>query len=734
MKKNISICLLLTLATISLASCADTSSQVSNSSTGSSTTSSNSSSSSSSSSNSSSSSTPTTDDEPSEVSLKRSGNIDLTLDLGTLGNMFLGAIDYSSPIELAYQRIDDKVAYENGNFSLSILPADSSLASEDILSNYNSLKVLYSLNMLSSLGLDVSFPNFYLSSYYRYNDIVSSLATEEATPETLSLNFLGNNFIYADTFEDKLAGYSVADTSSVSSLGTVLDIVEEGTSALFANLDLSSIDLTLTSIFSLLNTLLPDLGEVQPIISTIGTVLVALGDYVDISIDERSDDYTYITLNLDLNEEGKVFLNDLLSSIPELSAIGTITAEDISLSFSFYDDEYGYTQISSLGLSANINANVLGFLSLPIALDFNCNLGSTEEELQDTYFDDLTTTLNSYSTLASEYDTYFSKIRGYATHNGLLGSESINAKELDVSNAAHDALEEAINSYSSLSDELKFMISDHYLEQIENGTLENNYQSALATLTSAIDKYNSLGTIDSTNISTILPTTVTQYKNWRQGLVDNGGENLISALDSYLTTYLSEYQTSLNTLESATSAYVANSTDEELYTAVLDAYEDSNSFALDTAYFSDELLSEYQSLQIQGQDILNRAKEAISTHVISTLSNTSLTYTDLVNFIDSSREYPIISDSLISLVASDESCHTNVVSVIQAQADQYFTDASKAFVTATEETYIDIARTIRQNYTDIEEIANTYLGENNEVTETISNIYALYLGIMEAFA
>lgn len=539
--------------------------------------------------------------------------------------------NYKSMYDILYKFRDDLHTFQ------TMAPAyDTIKFSNQYLSAGESYKKLYSSTnqFTSSLTDDAIY-------YSNKNDVLSLYNNDD---NTIRPRFaFGKDFISNDNTDtdNDFSNY-------MQSLSMVLKLLTNqglSFSALLSKLDLNTILSNVDYVGILLGTkslpiggiTLPSLEDGDLIKDGTGEVLKEASKILAVVCDilsdgfnvykssEKYNNYDALKLRFYLTDIGLDKLNNYLSEVCN-EKLPDIIKGQIKPSVSNSD--------MSLVMYSDAKLNQSHFGSFTIDSDFKLNDSSISKLYYDLRLDTDISDNSSYKPLSSTIKDIVLAYISY-TNKAVTAIPFVYSygKKTDVSidSISGNNIDDAISSYSTLSNNVKFMLTDTFTVD----SLKKNYNEGRTLLNEVVNKLNTqtLSTMD--DVKNVLDE-LKEYTNYRSALKEaseDGYSKILAIEKLYLDSLINEFKTRKESNDQLSSA----SSKDEILTAINDTY------TLISKTEITSLLSKYEfkvdSSKLTLIDILNK-DELLKKGVIS-LNDTTV-YNSKLFLIDSTNKKNIV--------------------------------------------------------------------------------------------
>ena len=266
------------------------------------------------------------------------------------------------------------------------------------------------------------------------------------------------------------------------------------------NIYVQAESLTLTVVFSMDNFTLSDLNsDMSTLISSGALTLLGVG------------------------AEGTFIVTDLIND--------TSIPVDFSADVDINQDGVSGAEISYLDVNLSSDGKYLYWLTM----DFDDQARSVETD----HFDEAKQKIGTYAPIADEFNAFYEPIEGYVQ------SENFDpfVSKIDITKAGGTLINSYADRYSSLSDEVKYMLSD----EVNASTIVAGYDEGRKRLETIPSLYTSSVTslADIVTLLCIDDTYVNHYLNFSTALEEIGQSKLLAEMDSVLESVFVSLETAI---------------------------------------------------------------------------------------------------------------------------------------------------------------------------------------------
>ncbi len=245
---------------------------------------------------------------------------------------------------------------------------------------------------------------------------------------------------------------------------------------------------------------------------------------------------------LGIESDGSFLVTDLIND----TTIPVDFVADVGLN----PDGVTGTELSSAEIKLSSEGKYLYWIDM----DFDDNATMIETN----QFDDVQQKIDVYAPVAEEFNTFYQPIEGY------IQSESFDplVSKIDISEAGRTLVNSAAEAYETLSDEVKYMLSD----EVNASSIVAGYNEGRARLEQIPALYtSSVATLDDIlNLLYIDGVYVNQYVNFSAALTEMGETELLTELSNILESIF----VALETANENGIAYALSPSEETLATFV----------------------------------------------------------------------------------------------------------------------------------------------------------------------
>lgn len=509
-------------------------------------------------------------------------DVNLNVVLAELSTSFKGL-----PVSLNYATKDGVFDLDDGDKNVELRAdltkanaTDDASATDNAINNINGFtnlvtipKTLSSLSSYLPVSLSDVFPGQYKAMGYEFTKMKDTLSKAKTDDDKkTALDSLGSEEVSLYLNDSAISLSETHNTSNprayVSKDINVSDNTDslQNIIAIIAALqDFSVSDLEKIDFVTLINgiedgTLISDdvndkMKEIYTIVEKVGDILVG-GFNIDKTSSKATDGTEDVTLKFYLNDSGKNNLSSYvqktlksIDGIPSLldTFIDTFDVQDVSFSVTLYKGKDSYTRFG--GFDFNVEFSVGSYdpetdksdTRMKSNITVDLDMDRTDTSIAEDYFDNLKVSNAQFAVIADEFDRYYEKVgKSVSYYTGDSASSGI-----DITTENGEVLDDAVNSYDSLSEGAKFMLTD----AVTKDTIKTAYNKGRETLTKAITTFNKKKTKNMSAVSTSFKS-VSAYKNWQLALEEEDADTY-----NNVKTIEDEYLTSLETsVESAITA------------------------------------------------------------------------------------------------------------------------------------------------------------------------------------
>lgn len=639
--------------------------------------------------------------EPAEITnLQRTGELNLTVGLGEDNPI----VNYNSPLLYSYQTSTENIDTAS---EIKLLPTqvtkDGETDIDTIKANYNALGLI--MNLVGEYA-DQSSVN--LASAY-YNDLSSKLTADTLRTEELAIDFIGDKAAFVNTStsgsDTSLRSYAETDLpqvdmSMITSLITLIGSISEQASE------------DLITLLKTIDTLLPDETILRPILSIIGDAADLIGNGLSINLEGDAENSDIYYVNVYLNDEGVPLANELLVSLLGDTA-SSLSLDDFSLDITLKNSDEKNGLLTDLNLDIGLSFNSL---SLPVQLDFT--LGTDEQEISKTYFSDAKFALSSYAEINNAVDEFYSPIKNYVQlpENSLISLIKLfgplmgldfefgfMTSNVSLTQETGDMLTAASQQIDTLGNDVEFILGGY----ITKDNLLTEYNKGIEIVSKAVSDYSAASkpSISSDNIGTYFSSMI-EYADWSVALSEQGGADLLSSLNDYLSEIMSSAENALSDLNTAISQ---ETIDENSMISKYGTFITADKNVTDTSqYFYGDTSASYESYSEDKASVLETMQKYQTTSINSKIS--ALTdYSSLQSMFDSDFYSTLFSDGSSTMLSSEST--SKITSILQDEATALKTALLASFKTSANKTeFTSSYDTYKNNIQTFRSIEQSFLG------------------------
>lgn len=586
--------------------------------------------------------------------------------------------------------------------------------------NYQALANIFSMDQLATLlsafssdAPSLELPPAYLMAGNHFRKMAEK--TSFSDEEEIAVAQLEDNFVFADYANlntDNEKYYAYASTSLTQVEDEEIPVVttsrrhalNEGESEEVTEEEEVTLD-----IFSLLEGLLASTGisqeDVEGIVNLLTQIYEVVDDGIDMNINKKSvkgvTDYQY---DISLNEDGVKQVNNFITEtlgLPDGITLGVAeiegqksTIQPLHIVADYSKDKEGHINVDYInfdfGLALTIKS---GFFSIPVnfAISMDLNFDQQLVALDENYF---TTLADKFDGIEEDYQIaqeYYEKGRAYCV-----------PATTDISKAGLAEYDAYVASYLDLSDRVKQILADSMSYDLVDGlTIQYNgnevllndmIQTAKDTLAKVVNNWKDTSTFTESNIAKTLGTSksgLASYKNYLVALQESDkGESIMTALNTFLASYLEEKNTTLTTYQSDLDALKTDYLSVDNATAMVSDYKTACSITLlDEVYFTDEYIAGYQLLESNLEQYLDDTIVEYANHIQALMDEEELDIEKLALDLDNNYETITSAPSGLFNTFTTDSTRVNTFKLtigyldlsnfyitLQDKADAYYTE------------------------------------------------------------
>lgn len=616
---------------------------------------------------------------------------------------------------------------------------------------------LSSISSLLPVSLSSVFPGQYKALGYEFSKMVSSL--DDAQDKSAALTALGQetvslylNDVYtsaAETHNGKnVRAYHRMDSSyeiDTSGLDSILEMV-----TILQELDISEIQkLDFVSLIDNIEngTIITDetnetIRNVYQTIKKVGDIFVG-GIGLDKMGKTNEDGTVDAGFRLYLNEYGlgqlkKTMIEEISSieSVPSIVAtlLDSLEFTDFSVAIDLYKGLDEYTHFGGFAFDLAFKLGTAES-NITISLEMDHDSGS---ELASDYFSALDQKNNSFKTTSDAFDIYYDAVgRAVSYYDG----DYVNSG-MDIRQENGEVLRTALNQYDSLTDDVKFMLTDAFKKE----DIMTKYDEGRKALMDAIAAYKTAYDKESSHsISTIASKfkTVSEYDHWKEALEEQDEETYqnarkvevdeITSVENRITSYLDELNTITDKSTDAETERVLK-TDLNGVRDTIKNYKPTSFFGIvspakysDSILFGDDLilrkdafLADYEGSRLYDVEI--GAIDCFVGQLSFLVKDTSKTSKEIVDaFSDYSKKYVSNLTSSSSMIDSSLASDYLHAHALELTKDDYM-NAVTPYVTETIDKTLDEYQKLKADPSTVNKAAWAVVAAaQNKVLKNICN-------------
>lgn len=644
---------------------------------------------------------------------------DGTLAIGLSGNFFgtEAGIGYESPISLAYQADEKKQYGDDASLSLYPYAGLSGTDQEKLDQAETNRQVLHGL---------MAFVYTFLSDQDSVDMGMLPVLIDSHADAFSSLADVPDEALCFDSVDSKAVVYDCLNETDI-----VYFHEDEGESEGLDSLDLSTLKINIPALLEFLSTSENfSEEELRPFLSNAGDVIAFLAKGLSVRVDSQDSDSC--TLNFYINEDGKKIIEDGIQSRLGIS-LENVEIADLSFSIGLFNDDTLYNQIDSVEFHFKLSASlgeslpILPSTELSAEIYFEADLERTGNPLSESFFDDRLAFIDAGRSYYAEARPLFDRVKDYASYRvSLDGKEVVDTAKVDLSLAKESDLTQAAQDYFSLSDEAKRLLglpfSSYTEEESLADALKVRYLEGVSLIEDMLSLYSQDPVVDETNYRRLFDTLVV-YGNWEQGVIDRGGQDAITSLNTYLIGRFEEASSLVNAGNNAFSAFVEDPNKTTLASALALDEAVRERLSVDASYLTGERKTAYENAEKTIADYLPTLQKAFHSYLSVALSPIS-EYDDLSLLAD---EEAVLSADFFdrNLLTTSEKDKISGILSTESRTIRQELIAAATSASALRLSYLGMTARIE----DLSKTEGTFLGSDGER----ENIVTLYQNLLAAF-
>ncbi len=641
----------------------------------------------------------------------RKGEITSSFSFSLLNGLSLGSLSYSSPIEYHYG-VNEFSKYTN-NFDLVITPSEGA----DSQANYQYLSAVFALAEYFDINFnEESTTDMFVLLSDHYKNI------EESSSQKLILSSLDSQFYCYGLNGDDLSAFYQQENEEDSTLTDLISLLEK--------VGEDNIDINLVELLSYLKENSSSFDSLKRILALITDIAYIVGEGLEVRVTPREND---CSVSIFLNDSGLQRLHSFFSSSSYMNIISDVN--EVRLDFDIFNNEIINNQLGDISLNFDLEIND----SLAVSFDLDASINRESELIENGYFELEKENILNYQTFyEDEFEPFFNPIHNYVDFDlsilSMIPIDNIDTSKISISSKQGDILNDVISLYQSLSTEAKNMLPSIFEEEDYQTLILNEYQKGIGYIDQALEDFK--GEVSSDNVDNLF-SSLSTYKDWEQGVIDKGGEELLNSLYNYIDNTFKEASFTLEELDSKIDTFALNN-DSDSFDDLANLYRSiqTSSFLPNSTYCTGERLNQYEELSSLLEDEDQRILLSLSAYVRS-IVNSDTDFTDLYNLVSSSSYQTLIYNH--NLERSDARMRSfvfyldNKADIIDEVLDSYSSNILRELLTNYKEMsslnfYSYVISNLSQKIINIDFVSSLLLGDTS-YTETIKEIVYSLLNI-----
>ena len=470
--------------------------------------------------------------------------------------------------------------------------------------------------------------------------------------------------------------------------------------------------------------------SLKRILALITDIAYIVGEGLEVRVTPREND---CSVSIFLNDSGLQRLHSFFSSSSYMNIISDVN--EVRLDFDIFNNEIINNQLGDISLNFDLEIND----SLAVSFDLDASINRESELIENGYFELEKENILNYQTFyEDEFEPFFNPIHNYVDFDlsilSMIPIDNIDTSKISISSKQGDILNDVISLYPSLSTEAKNMLPSIFEEEDYQTLILNEYQKGIGYIDQALEDFK--GEVSSDNVDNLF-SSLSTYKDWEQGVIDKGGEELLNSLYNYIDNTFKEASFTLEELDSKIDTFALNN-DSDSFDDLANLYRSiqTSSFLPNSTYCTGERLNQYEELSSLLEDEDQRILLSLAAYVRS-IVNSDTDFMDLYNLVSSSSYQTLIYNH--DLERSDARMRSlvfyldNKADIIDEVLDSYSSNILRELLTNYKEMsslnfYSYVISNLSQEITNIDFVSSLLLGDTS-YTESIKEIVYSLLNI-----